>query len=384
MLRFARLLLVLVSLLVTACASLAPPEPGVLLRDGDFRQTVLPPTDDILAVSAEMRRYLDTEIAPQLRREGRLRGLVTALEKNAQLKLEYDAKRTRTAAEAFAARRGNCLSLTLMASALARELGLTVSYRKVLISEPWARHDDLLVRSGHVNLALETNRMVEPATSRWGDGIIIDFLPHAELAGQRAVYIDESTVLAMYLSNRAAESLVTGDFDTAYAWARQAITVAPRYLDAYNTLGVVYLRRRMLDSAEQVFGTVLAQEPDNVTAIANLVNVLDQRGSAAAATQWRTRLQSIEDRPPFYYFDRGVAALKASHFQAAREYFAKELARNADYGDALFGLAVANVALGKSREAERYLRQAIDAAVPGEEKDLYSAKLAWIRRMGDH
>jgi tetratricopeptide (TPR) repeat protein len=379
---FFGLLCATVAVIAGACATVSPrpPEPASLWRDASFRPTALPPVAEITVLSGDMRRYLASDIAEQLRSKGSLHGFVSALEKNTQLKLEYDATATRTAAEAFAARRGNCLSLTLMTAALARELGLAVSYRKVHVDEPWDRLNGLLVRSGHVNIVLEPNRMTEAWIGGRSKGVVVDFLPHADLARQRSAEIDEQTVLAMFMNNRAAESLVTADIDSAYSWARQAITTAPRYLDAYNTLGVIYLHRQLADAAQRAFETVLQQEDENVAAMANLVDALERQGNAGEATKWRQRLQRIEDRPPFYHYDQGIAALKAKDYATARDFFSRELARNAYYHAALFGLAVANIGMGEPRKAEGYLQQAIDASAPAREHDLYAAKLDWLRK----
>lgn len=378
---FTGLLCAAFACLVGACGT-APPKPPThadLWRDASFQPTVLPPVAAITAANEDMRRYLAIDIAEQLRRKGRLLGFVAALEENTQLRLEYEATQTRTAAEAFVARRGNCLSLTLMTVALARELGLEVSYRKVYVDQPWERLNGLLLRSGHVNIVLEPNRMTGTGAGSRNQGIIIDFLPHADIARQRAVEIDEQTVLSMFMNNRATESLALGDIDAAYAWARQAIITAPRYLDAYNTLGVIYLRRQLMDAAEIAFEAILKQEDENVAAMANLVDLLERKGNPAEAMKWRLRLQRIEERPPFYHFDQGIAALQARDFGNARDYFNKELARNSHYHGALFGLAAANLGLGDFGEAERNLRQAMDSSPAGRERDLYAAKLTWLK-----
>ena len=52
--------------------------------------------------------------------------------------------------------------------------------------------------------------------------------------------LEEATVVAMYMNNRAVESLARGKTDDAYWYAREAIVRAPSFLIAYNTLGAVY------------------------------------------------------------------------------------------------------------------------------------------------
>ena len=98
---------------------------------------------DVFALSPEMRLYVRDEIEPRARTEGRQRALINALYSRNDLKLEYDTAMTRDAAQAFAARSGNCLSLVIMTAAFAKELGLTVQYQKVFVDDvmgPRGRH----------------------------------------------------------------------------------------------------------------------------------------------------------------------------------------------------------------------------------------------------
>ena len=66
----------------------------------------------------------------------------------------------------------------------------------------------------------------------------IDFLPAGTSRGLRTWVIDESTIIAMYMNNRAVESLTSGAVNDAYWWAREAIMQDPRFLS-----GVQHARR---------------------------------------------------------------------------------------------------------------------------------------------
>ena len=79
---------------------------------------------EVFAISDAMKHYLHVEIAEQLRVKGAQQGLIDALYSKSQLKVEYDSTQTRNAAQTFDERTGNCLSLVIMTSALAKELGL--------------------------------------------------------------------------------------------------------------------------------------------------------------------------------------------------------------------------------------------------------------------
>ncbi len=108
----------------------------------------------VFALSPAMKHYLEVDIAPQLRSMGRQRGLVDALYSRAHLRLDYDTDSTRTAAEAFDARAGNCLSLVVMTAALAKHLGLPIRFQALIGQESWSRSGDLSFVNGHVNITV--------------------------------------------------------------------------------------------------------------------------------------------------------------------------------------------------------------------------------------
>jgi hypothetical protein len=253
-----RVFVVLLALLLTACATPPPSAPSVehLFRDDLFG----PPSErvgseGVFALSGPMRTYLRVEIADQLRDRGQQAGLVEALYRKGQLKLEYDAGVTRNAAEAFEARAGNCLSLVIMTAALAKELGLQVRYQSAYLEEAWSRSGDLLLRSGHVNVTLDRG-IRDAGRYRSSYALTIDFLPAEEIRGLRTIDISEDTVVAMFMNNRAVEALVQDRIDDAYAWARASIRQNPAFMSAQNTLGLVYMRRGALAQAAEVFGQV--------------------------------------------------------------------------------------------------------------------------------
>ena len=185
---------------------------------------------DVFALSPEMQRYVDAEIAPRAGKRGRQLSLVDALFTKGELKLEYDSAMTRNAAQAFAARSGNCLSLVVMTAAFAKALDLPVEYQKVHVDDALSRAGDLYMSIGHVNLTLGRRKTDDggfgyrvgkkPAES---EGMTIDFLSSDDMRGQRARLIGEDVIVAMYMNNRAVEALARGRVDDAYWWAREAI-----------------------------------------------------------------------------------------------------------------------------------------------------------------
>jgi len=331
--------------------------------------------DDVFAVNDEMRRYLDTEIAHYIPAKGRQRALFDALYARNQLKLEYDATMTRNAAEAFAARSGNCLSLVIMTAAFAKQLDLPVHYQSAYLEETWSRIDDTHFFIGHVNLTLGRRPLEQRFGTKDSDSMTIDFIPPLDNRAVRTHEIAERTVVAMYMNNKAAESLTRGELDDAYAWSRAAISQDPAFVSAYNTLGVVYQRHGNLPEALRALEFAQEREPTNTHVMSNLVSLLNALGRTADAKALAATLERLDPNPPFAFFYRGIAAMTVRDYEKARDLFSKEVDRAPYYHEFRFWLAAAYVGLGQSDKARTQLELAIEFSTNRRERDVYAAKL---------
>ncbi len=372
--------------LLGGCASVPPwTGPAGMLDDAAFA----PPTEPVdaaqaLAITPAMKRYLHDKLAVRPTSADRRKALIDALYRQGALKLEYDASGTRNAAQAFEARAGNCLSLVMMTGAFAKELGLAVRYQEVRTEDVWERWGDLVFVIGHVNLALaDPRRELSPGRSSDND-LIVDFQPPRPLQTLPYRIIDETTLIAMYLNNRAAESLGAGHVDDAYWWAREAVRTAPFYLPAYNTLAVVYRQHGQPELAERVLSRLLAQQPDNPRVLSNLVLAVRAQGRGAEADALAQRLARIEPNPPYSDFHRAITALDAGQLAAARDLLAREVARAPYNHEFQFWLGATYLRLGDARRADSHLNAAIEASPSRGTRELYSAKLARLRAVQAH
>jgi tetratricopeptide (TPR) repeat protein len=376
---------IVIAALLAGCAAAPPPAPpDSLLADPLFappREAVR--TDDIFVLSDAMRRYLAVDIADQIRLKGPQVGLVDALQKHTQLRLEYDAARTKNAAATFASRTGNCLSLVIMTAAFAKELGVPIAYQAAYLDDTWSRAGNLLIASGHVNITLG-RRLFDSKTPRDLSPMTIDFLPAEDLRGLRTRDVGETTIVAMYANNRAAEALADGRLDDAYAWAAASVRRDPGFAGAYNTLGVIYLRHGDFVQAERAFERVLAGDAKDTRALANLAETYGRQGRLEDAQAVRLRLAALEPYPPYHFFDLGMAAARRDDWRGAREMFAREVARADANHEFHFWLGVADWRLGEESAALRHLSLAIDNSLTRDQHDLYAAKLAWLQARRQH
>jgi tetratricopeptide (TPR) repeat protein len=377
---------------LTGCAQVVvvprPPQP--LFHDSWFEPLAPVPTaQDLFRMSPEMLAYAAREFHRV--RSGRdtmldpRRELLHALYSTQRMQLQYDARITRNAEEAFAARTGNCLSLVIMTAAFAKELDLPLAYQSVDTPEFYSRNAGLTLASGHVNLVLAAAAPRGPAAktiTKGLDTLTVDFLPQDETRGQRTTTLAEATIVAMYLNNRAVELLALGHLNAAYAHARAALLQDPAFATAANTLGVIYSHTQRPDAAEAAFAHVLASEPDHLSALSNQAKLLTQLGRASEAEPLAQRLARLQPVAPFQQFNEGRDAMSRHDYDRARELFVRELRLQPYQDEVHFWAAQAYWQLGDRDRAERHLARAAEYSGSRSDHARYTAKLAHLRDQG--
>ncbi len=380
-----RILPVVLVALLGACST---PGPALTGAEAErlFHDEVFSPAGpaiaqaDVFAPSEAMRLFLEQEAASWTHRRTTAEQLVEALT-SGRLGIRYEAESTRDAAKTFDARAGNCLSLVILTAAFAKALQVPVTYQSAILDPAWVRSGRTLLEVDHVNVTLGARRAEIDGGGR-PSSLVVDFLPGEDLRGLRTREIAERTVVAMYRNNRAAESLLQGGLDDAYAWAREAVRADPRFLPSLNTLGVVYLRHGDIPFSVATFRAVLGRESENTLVMGNLALALERQGHAGEAAALRERLAKIEPRPPFYYYDRGRSAMERGDYRVARDLFAREVARNEYNHELHFWLALADLQLGELAGAREQLELAKEMSPTDRERDLYAVELARLSALG--
>jgi Flp pilus assembly protein TadD len=372
----------LAAALMAACAA---PTGSLPLAAGLFEDAAFAPparpidAREVFALSPAMRSYLEQHIVPEADLRGLQRGLAEALFASPRLQLGYDSTYTRNAAEAFDDRAGNCLSLAIMTGAFAKELGLAVRYRALQVEDSWGRDGDLALFVGHVNVSIGQRVPIVRTVDHSPDWWTIDFLPLAERQRQQAEPIDEARVVAMYMGNKAAEALARGERDEAYWWIRGALQADGRHADAYNTLGLVYLRHGLPERAEAALRAALALRASHPQALSNLAVVLRRQGRAEEAVAVEARLKRLHAVSPFAAFNQGRRAYEAGDYLVAKGHFEQALSRANGFHEFHYWLAMACLQLGERETAMRHLAQAGENSNTPQQQSAYAMKLARLK-----
>ncbi|MBL4817114.1 MAG: hypothetical protein JKY74_16725 [Shewanella sp.] len=287
---------------------------------------------------------------------------------------EYRDYRTRTAAQTYGDRAGNCMSLVLLTAALADVVGVDVEFQDIEVPPVWDKQGNFYLINGHVNLRLiPRTRSDRIFVSK--RAIQIDFLPERAVRGYNKIRVDKQTVLAMFYNNVAAESLVLGDYDRAYGLLKLGLQQQADYVPALNTLAVLYRYKGLEQQAEILYKLALSVSDHNMNALYNYAILL---GSQGRLDEWAKIHKILElDRiaNPYYYYDMAQQAYFEREYQDALLWY-KRAVDKADYRhEFYFGLSRAYWATGDERLAKKNMEKALSLTRDENNKIRYQAKL---------
>ena len=110
---------------------------------------------------------------------------------------------------------------------------------------------------------------------------------------QKAAARAETAAGANYFLARIARE--EGDLDEGLRLARKAVEVDPRYAEAYAELGILYMRKRETDKAEQALGRCLELDPDNYLGNYHLLMLYQRTKDGREEAQAR-RFEELKQR----------------------------------------------------------------------------------------
>ncbi|MFT4255629.1 MAG: transglutaminase domain-containing protein [Pseudoxanthomonas sp.] len=349
----------------------APPPPAVASAIVDSGQ-IPPAPEQVLAIPAELRRMLQTQvIAPARGPKARLdRLLAFMFDKNTGLGMEYQPDASYTVEQALRTRRANCLTFTLMSVALAREAGLPAFAQEIDRALSWDEADgNLVMQSNHVNTGVMVDGRLYTIDVA-SDELLLHTMPHR---------IDDARLLSFYYNNRAMELAVAGD-PASEVWLRTAMASDDSHAAVWNNAGVMAQRRGDRNAAEQDFLTALKYNPKHTGALSNLVGFYRREGNTERSAWWQRRAERILRNDPFHQYLIGQQAEQRGDLAQALQHYRRAV--RLDGNEHLFHFALARIHLyqGRSRQAGKELALAHDLSV-GEKRNRYQAKLEKLRQM---
>ena len=148
-------------------------------------------------------------------------------------------------------------------------------------------------------------------------------------------------------------------YDLAINSFQKALKIQPKYVDAYNNLGILFKDQRDLESATECYRNALEIKPDHAEAHYNLGAVSEIQNDLEGAI--RSYQKALEIKPDLVYVYKhlGLVLQKVGKFKEAAQIYKRSIALNSGDFLAYNSLGVTENILGKLREAESSFRQAI-------------------------
>lgn len=281
------------------------------------------------------------------------------------LDLEYAQSPTYSAADAYWARKGNCLSFVNLFVGVARRSGLNPFYVEVKDYSRWNYREGMVVSHGHIVAGMYVN----------GDLRTYDFLPYRAKSYRDFAPVDDVKATAHYYNNLGAESLLEGDVERARERFELAVALAPDFVKALNNLGVVRQREGHTEEALEAFRAGLELEPEDVALLTNVARVHQVRGDVELAADYLSRIEGLEHTNPFFFIYRGELALGQGDFQSALDYMVKAYRRDGDLPEVHLGLVKVYLALADMKRARHHLERALQLDATNQEARKYALML---------
>lgn len=377
-------LLLCTALLLSACASrpvaTPPATPAASVQHPHHLfgpRPAIPTTQELFTLDAAQAAALDAWMAgdPDADRHERLYEYLERITR----RFNYQED-TFTASTALQLQRGNCLTLAIVTTAVARHTGVRISYQLVNDDPVFQFGGTAVLKGVHVRSLLhrqerspEVYKVITPRS-----GLIIDYFPSGK---ERFVgNLSEAGFLASYYRNRATDFLQRSDLNQAWWYAQEAFDHDPHDADSINLLAVIGRRAGATDYAEAMYRQGIALARNKLSLLKNYRILLLAEGRDAEAAELEQRLARIDDPSPFHWFLLAQSAVDDGDLAGAIRYYRRALDLAPYLHEAWLGMAVANYQAGNLPRAREQLQQALDNVQRTSTRQSYKAKLLTLDR----
>lgn len=377
---------ILVLLLISGCGSTPSlykannQTSGSIYADDFFDDSIeIEQPSEIYEVTPEMVSLVDRYIAREKNYHDKARRLVEMIFDHNFIGLAYQNTATLTAIETFENKTANCLSLTIMAYALANKSGIDIRFQDVKVPEYWERNGDYNFLTGHVNLVITPRKNSTTAIVMSTRESTIDF--DAQIARQDfpSKTVLKKTVTAMFYTNKGAQAIVDKNYDVAYTYLKAATMSDSNFSPAWGNLGVLYRLNGLEDSALKAYDKAIYLDDSNLTAINNLALLKFRLGNIPEANKLRAGLHRIRRSNPYYQALLASEAFHAGDYELAAGRYKRAIKINDKIHEFHFGLAKSLHYAGETRAAEIAMKKAIKLSPFPDTDEKYTAKLSKMR-----
>jgi tetratricopeptide (TPR) repeat protein len=369
----------------SACQSV-PEKPVVsspILFDSGFsidQSIVVESEQDIFHLTVAAKEFVHKITGRQKKPVDRMEALVQGVFNRSNMNLLYRNDANTLASETFRTRAANCLSMSILMYALAKEANFDISFQEIMIPEYWTRRQGYSLLNGHINLKISL-KSPPNAFQFYRPTYQVDFDPQSSRNSLPKRIVSKQDVIAMFYNNKGADALLNNKFELAYAYFRQAILHKPKFQSAWINMGILYRHKGYFIRAEEAYQYVLHLNNESLTAWENLAHLYRFTNRHDEASKIIARVERQRRNNPYYHLNLGEEQIERKNWEEAIAHFRKALSLDRNKHEIYFGLARVYFEIGELKQSEKYFKQAKSNARNRTMEGKYQGKLDLLHGM---
>jgi tetratricopeptide (TPR) repeat protein len=272
---------------------------------------------DLLALDNDMRAFFAARINDSTDGETRLRQIVAAILGEGGLHFTYEPDGNYSAAETYRRRRGNCVSLSFLAVAVARAHGLPAEFCEIDTYPRWDRHGNLITEIRHLNVRVRIGEQT----------FELDLLPELEREAPIATaeIVSDARAFAHYYNNLAVLQLVAGDATGAQALFDRALAADPTAAFVWANKGSALVRVDDLAAAEPCLDRAVRLNPAEHSALESLATLYARTARPRQAAALEKKVARYQLRNPYYLASLAQGEYDRSQFRDAEAHLRRAI-----------------------------------------------------------
>lgn len=283
--------------------------------------------------------------------------------------------KTLTAEESISQAQGNCLSLAILTTALAKIVGVDTGYQLVESDPVYQKEGKIIISSQHVrSLLFDAKVPTDDGYLVLGRGkLIIDYFPVTGSHVRRTV--EDKEFFAMYYRNSAADALINENFDTAYWLLLEALKLRPADGHSINMMAVVHENKGLTKIADDIYLHGIEYSEEKLDLLRNYHTFLTKELRVEEANTIQKRLTELNVVNPFDWINLGHTAYLQDNYSEARRYYKKALKIAPYLHQGHLGVAKSEFGMGNISASRASMKLAKKNAFDLDTQKLYQLKM---------
>jgi tetratricopeptide (TPR) repeat protein len=340
-----------------------------------FENVIVESEKEIFELNDEAKAFAKSAIKGIFNPEEQIQTLAQHVFSRSDLNLLYRADANTVANETFQNKAANCLSMSIVTFALAKELGFAVRFQDIEIPEYWTIREGQSLLNRHINLQIIPRQKNRVHFLFFTRGFEVDFDAQASRQHFPKTLLKLNQVVAMFHNNNGADALIKKDYVKAYAYFRAAILQSPELSSALANLGYLYRLTDHYELAKSAYLQAIEMDKDNLTAWRNLSHLYQYMGQDQKAIDIVNRVASKRSGNPFFHVNLGDKAFEKQHWKIALMHYQQALKLDRSYHEVYFGLGKTYFKLGNIQRSHHYLKLAKKKSRTEQEQATYQGKI---------